>query len=88
MAVLNWVLAGVGMGFLVSWLIGGEFPGGVIGAVVAGAAGALIGGGLYKLLTDQGGAGFEGGETLLALVGAGVLLTVMRLAGSRSTETG
>jgi uncharacterized membrane protein YeaQ/YmgE (transglycosylase-associated protein family) len=88
MAVLNWVLSGVGMGLLVSWLVGGEFPGGVIGAVVAGAAGALIGGGLYKLLTDQGGAGFAGGATLLALVGAGVLLTAMRLAGARNTKTG
>jgi len=80
MGVVSWVVLGAGMGFVVSLVMSARFPGGTIGCLVSGAAGAVVGGALFSLLAGRSASSPEGLTMLLAAFGAGAMLLVMRFA--------
>ncbi len=87
MGIISWILLGTAMGILVNWLVPGKFPGGLIGTVVGGTAGAFLGGALFSLVADRGVTGIDGVSLLIAFVGAALLLTVVRIAGYGAPRT-
>ena len=87
MSVISWLLLGMSIGLLVNWLVPGRFPGGLIGTIVGGMAGAFLGGALFSLVGSRGVTGFDALSVLVALLGAALLLTLLRKAGYAEPET-
>ncbi len=87
MSVISWLLLGISIGLLVNWLVPGRFPGGLIGTIVGGMAGAFLGGALFSLVGGRGVTGFDAVSVLVALLGAALLLTLLRKAGYAEPET-
>lgn len=87
MGIISWVVLGTIIGLLVNWLVPGRFPGGLIGTIVAGMAGAFLGGALFSLIADRGVTGFDAVSLLVAFAGAALLLTVVRKAGYAQPRT-
>jgi uncharacterized membrane protein YeaQ/YmgE (transglycosylase-associated protein family) len=85
MGILLWILFGLIVGFVARWIVPGESPGGILGDLVVGIVGAFIGGWLFSLFGHAGVTGFNLGSFVCAIIGAVVLLWVMRaLSGRRS----
>jgi uncharacterized membrane protein YeaQ/YmgE (transglycosylase-associated protein family) len=82
MGIVSWIVLGTIVGILVNWLLPEKFPGGVIGTVAGGMAGAFLGGAIFSLAADRGVSGFDALSLLIAFVGAGLLLMVVRKADS------
>jgi uncharacterized membrane protein YeaQ/YmgE (transglycosylase-associated protein family) len=80
MGIVSWIVLGTIVGILANWLMPGRFPGGLLGTIVGGMAGAFLGGAIFSLVTDRGVAGLDTASLLVALVGAAVLLMVVRKA--------
>jgi uncharacterized membrane protein YeaQ/YmgE (transglycosylase-associated protein family) len=74
--VVIWIVIGGIAGIIADWLVGG-LKSGLIGAIVVGILGAFIGGWLFSVLHISAGSGFVG-EVIQALVGAVVLLLILR----------
>jgi uncharacterized membrane protein YeaQ/YmgE (transglycosylase-associated protein family) len=87
MGIVSWVVLGTIVGILVNSLLPGKFPGGVIGTVAGGMAGAFLGGAIFSLAADRGVSGFDALSILIALVGAGLLLMVVRKADHAQPRT-
>jgi uncharacterized membrane protein YeaQ/YmgE (transglycosylase-associated protein family) len=84
MSILAWLVVGLIAGFLAKSVVPGEGPGGVIGDLVVGVIGALLGGWIFGLLGHSGVSGINIYSILVALVGAVVLLAILRLVTRRS----
>jgi uncharacterized membrane protein YeaQ/YmgE (transglycosylase-associated protein family) len=80
MGIVSWVVLGAIVGILANWLVPGRFPGGLWGTVAGGMAGAFLGGAIFSLVADRGVAGLDGVSLLIALGGAGALLSLVRRA--------
>ena len=78
---LAWILLGLLAGWLAGLFTGGRGFG-CLGNIAIGLAGAVIGGGLLRLLGMGGVAGFWW-SLLVAIVGAALLLTIVNLVRSR-----
>ncbi len=87
MSILTWIILGTIVGVLTNWLVPGRFPGGILGTVVGGMVGAFLGGAIFSLAFDRGVAGFDPLSLVIAFLGAGLLLTVLRLAGLAHLRT-
>jgi len=74
--VVIWIVIGGIAGIAADWLVGG-LKSGLIGAIVVGILGAFIGGWLFSVLHINAGTGFVG-DVIRALVGAVVLLLILR----------
>lgn len=85
MYILFWIIVGIIAGFLAKLVIPGEGPGGVLGDLVVGILGAVIGGFVARML----GIAFGGwiGSTLVAFVGAVILLLILRALTTRTTRS-
>ena len=83
MGILTWILFGLVVGLLAKFLVPGG-PGGILGDIVVGILGALLGGWVYGLFGHAGVTGFNVGSVICAVVGAVILLVILR-ALSRST---
>ena len=81
MSVLTWIILGTVVGVLSNWLVPGRFPGGILGTVVGGMAGAFLGGAIFTLVASRGVAGLDVLNLLIAFIGAAILLTLLRVAG-------
>jgi len=79
LGVVSWVVLGTGVG-LVAHNVSARFPGGAIGCLVSGSAGAVLSGALFSLLAGRSASSPEGMTMLSAILGAGAMVTVMRLA--------
>jgi uncharacterized membrane protein YeaQ/YmgE (transglycosylase-associated protein family) len=79
MGILAWVLFGLIIGLVARWIVPGEAPGGVIADVIVGILGAVIGGWIYGLFGHAGVSGFNLPSMVCALIGAVVLLWLMRV---------
>jgi len=85
LGILTWIIVGIIAGFLAKFVVPGEGPGGLLGDLVVGLVGALIGGWVFNLFGHPGaggGTGF-GYSTLVAFVGAVILLFIIRAIGGR-----
>src|ERR1700728_2045847 len=87
MSILAWLVVGLIAGFLAKSVVPGEGPGGVIGDLVVGVIGALLGGWIFGLLGHSGVSGINIYSILVALVGAVVLLGILRLVTRRSSAS-
>jgi uncharacterized membrane protein YeaQ/YmgE (transglycosylase-associated protein family) len=79
LGILAWVLFGLIIGLVARWIVPGEAPGGVIADVIVGILGAVIGGWIYGLFGHAGVSGFNLPSMVCALIGAVVLLWLMRV---------
>jgi uncharacterized membrane protein YeaQ/YmgE (transglycosylase-associated protein family) len=90
MGVLGWIILGLVAGAIAKALHKDRAPGGVLGTLVVGVAGALTGG-LIAAAVGIGGIGsfFSVGTWLIAIGGALLLLVIYNTlaGGSRSTST-
>jgi uncharacterized membrane protein YeaQ/YmgE (transglycosylase-associated protein family) len=84
MSVFAWIVLGLIAGVLAKSIVPGEGPGGILGDIVVGIAGALIGGWLFNSFGHTGIDGFNLYSMLVALAGAVVLLIVLRLFSRRT----
>jgi uncharacterized membrane protein YeaQ/YmgE (transglycosylase-associated protein family) len=87
MGIISWIVLGAILGFLANWRVPGKFPGGVLGTVAAGMAGAFLGGAVFSLIASRGVAGFDVVSLLIAFIGAALLLTIVRKAGYAQPRT-
>jgi uncharacterized membrane protein YeaQ/YmgE (transglycosylase-associated protein family) len=78
--IISWIALGAITGMLANWVARGRFPGGVVGTVVGGTAGAFLGGAGFSLAADRGVVGFDALSLLIAFFGAVLLLTLVRMA--------
>lgn len=88
LTILGWIIIGLIAGWLASMIMGrGGY--GVVGDIVVGLVGALIGGFLASLLGLgglNGGDPISWGSLVLAVIGAIVLIAVVRaLSGGRTS---
>jgi uncharacterized membrane protein YeaQ/YmgE (transglycosylase-associated protein family) len=83
MYILFWIIVGIIAGALAKVVVPGEGPGGVLGDLIIGVLGALVGGFVAGAL----GIAFGGwvGTTLIAFLGAVLLLFILRAVTSRRT---
>jgi uncharacterized membrane protein YeaQ/YmgE (transglycosylase-associated protein family) len=84
MSILAWIVLGLIVGVLAKAIVPGEGPGGIVGDIVVGIVGALLGGWLFNSFGHTGIVGFDLYSMLVALVGAVVLLIVLRLFSRRT----
>jgi len=81
--ILAWIVFGLIVGLIARWIVPGEAPGGVLGDIIVGIVGALLGGWLYGLFGHVGVTGFNLPSMLCALIGAIVLLWIIRAIRGR-----
>lgn len=85
MSIIGWIILGGLAGWLASVLVRGGGLG-LVGDIVVGIIGALIGGFLVSLVGGQGITGFNLWSFIVAVIGAVVLLLIVRaVTGSRAT---
>ncbi|MDQ2865747.1 MAG: GlsB/YeaQ/YmgE family stress response membrane protein [Candidatus Eremiobacteraeota bacterium] len=85
MGILLWIIFGIIVGAVARWIVPGEGPGGVIGDLVIGIVGALLGGWIFSLFGHVGVTGFNVGSFITAIIGAVVLLFIVRAVSGRRT---
>jgi len=83
MGILAWIIFGLIVGLVARWIVPGEAPGGIIADVVVGVVGAFIGGWIYGLFGHAGVTGFNLASMVCALIGAVVLLWLLRAIRGR-----
>jgi uncharacterized membrane protein YeaQ/YmgE (transglycosylase-associated protein family) len=81
MGILAWILLGLIAGFIAHRMVGGA--GGLLMDIVVGILGAIIGGFLANLVGAAGVTGFNLYSIVVAVVGACVLLLLVRLFTGR-----
>jgi uncharacterized membrane protein YeaQ/YmgE (transglycosylase-associated protein family) len=85
--VIFWLIVGLLAGALAKAVVRGEGPGGWIGDIVIGLAGALIGGFLFQTFLHHSYGGWIG-STIVAFMGAVALLLIMRAIHGRQPMLG
>lgn len=85
MGILLWIIFGLIVGAIAKWIVPGSGPGGWLGDIIVGIIGALIGGWLYAAFGHVGVTGFNIGSFICAIVGAIVLLAILRAVSGRAT---
>jgi uncharacterized membrane protein YeaQ/YmgE (transglycosylase-associated protein family) len=78
MGILSWIVFGLIVGAIAKFLVPGEGPGGLLGDMVVGIVGAVIGGFVYGFFGHAGVTGFNLGSMVCALIGAIILLAIVR----------
>lgn len=85
MDILLWVIFGLIVGVIAKWIVPGEGPGGILGDIIIGIIGAFIGGWIYRMLGHPGVTGFNLWSVVCAVIGAIVLLLILRAVTGRRT---
>lgn len=80
MSILAWIVVGLIAGFLARAVLAGPEPGpgGIVGDLIAGIAGALIGGWIFRAFGHAGVTGLNIGSIVIAFIGAVVFLLIWR----------
>jgi uncharacterized membrane protein YeaQ/YmgE (transglycosylase-associated protein family) len=78
--VLLWILFGALAGWIASLIMKTDEEQGAVGNIVVGIIGALIGGFVSRLFGGAGITGFNATSLLLAILGASLLLFIVRRA--------
>jgi uncharacterized membrane protein YeaQ/YmgE (transglycosylase-associated protein family) len=82
MHILFWIIVGIIAGALAKAVVPGEGPGGILGDLIIGIAGAFLGGWLFTLVAGHSYGGWIG-STLVAFIGAVILLLIIRALTTR-----
>lgn len=86
MGLILFLIYGLIVGAVARWIVPGEGPGGILGDIVIGIIGAFIGGWLAATFFGVGYAGWSLSGFVCSVLGAIVLLFVLRaIRGRRST---
>jgi uncharacterized membrane protein YeaQ/YmgE (transglycosylase-associated protein family) len=80
MSIVSWLALGALIGVLTNHIAPGRSPGGLLGTIAAGTAGAFLGGATFTLLAGRAVSGLDLVSLLIALVGAGLLLAAVHKA--------
>ena len=80
-----WILIGLIAGAMAGWFVPGRQRMGCIGTTVVGIIGGLLGGWIWTELLGQNQAGGLLGAILLAVLGAALVLLVLRAVGGSRT---
>lgn len=83
MGLIAWIVLGGIAGLIAKTLMPGKDPGGCIITVIIGIVGALLGGFLATALGFGGISGFDWRSLVIAVIGAFVLLAVLRMLRGR-----
>jgi uncharacterized membrane protein YeaQ/YmgE (transglycosylase-associated protein family) len=83
MGLLSWIILGGIAGWIVSLLSGKDLRGGCLGLVLVGVIGAVIGGSIFRFFGGSGVTGVNIYSIVVAVVGALVLLWIVRVATGR-----
>lgn len=84
MGLLAWIIFGLIVGAIAKYIVPGEGPGGILGDIIVGIIGALLGGWLWGVFTHNPGiTGFNIGSAIVAIIGAVVLLFIIRAVSGR-----
>ncbi len=83
MSILAWIIFGLIVGAIAKYIVPGEGPGGILGDIIIGIIGALIGGWVYGLFGHTGVTGFNIGSAITAIIGAVILLFIIRAVTGR-----
>jgi uncharacterized membrane protein YeaQ/YmgE (transglycosylase-associated protein family) len=78
-----WIIFGLVVGLVARWIVPGEAPGGIVGDIIVGIIGAVLGGWLYGWFGHAGVSGFNLPSMVCALIGAVVLLWLIRMVRGR-----
>jgi uncharacterized membrane protein YeaQ/YmgE (transglycosylase-associated protein family) len=78
-----WILIGLIAGAIAGWFMPGRERMGCIGTTVVGIIGGVLGGWIWTELLGQDAAGGILGAIVLAILGAALVLLVVRAFGSR-----
>jgi uncharacterized membrane protein YeaQ/YmgE (transglycosylase-associated protein family) len=84
MGIISWILFGLIVGVVASWIVPSRL--GIIGDIIVGIVGAFVGGFIYGLFGHFGVTGFNIPSMLCALIGAVVLLWLLRALNGSSTR--
>lgn len=83
MEILLWILFGALAGWIASMIAGTNEQQGALGNIIIGILGALIGGIVVRVFGGNGVTGFNLVSLLVAILGAVILLFVLRSISSR-----
>jgi uncharacterized membrane protein YeaQ/YmgE (transglycosylase-associated protein family) len=83
MGFITWIILGLIAGVVAKYMVPGEGPGGIIGDIIVGIIGAFVGGFVYGMFGHAGVTGFNLGSILCAIVGAVILLAIVRAVTGR-----
>ncbi len=87
LAIISWVVLGALAGWIASMLMGTNAEQGAGGNIVVGIIGAFIGGMILRLFGADGVTGFNLSTLLTAIVGAVVLLAIVKaFRGNRTAS--
>jgi uncharacterized membrane protein YeaQ/YmgE (transglycosylase-associated protein family) len=79
MGIITWIIFGALAGWIASIIMRTNAEQGALGNIIVGILGALLGGFLLQALTGNDGVtGFNLGSLIVAILGAIILLAVMR----------
>ena len=87
LGLVLWVIFGALAGWIASMIMGTDGRQGVIGTIVVGILGAFIEGFLFSLIGGAGFTGFNIPSFIVAVVGAVVLLAIVRVLSGHTTNT-
>lgn len=85
MGIISWIVVGLIAGLLGKLIMPGDDPGGIIGTILIGMAGAVVGGFIVGLLGGTGATGFNIWSIVVATLGAIILLAIYRTIVGRRT---
>lgn len=78
MGILAWIVFGLIVGLIAKYMVPGEGPGGLLGDIIVGILGAFIGGWAFNMFGHTGVTGFNLWSMVCAVIGAVILLLIMR----------
>jgi len=82
--LIFWIIVGIVAGLLAKMVVPGEGPGGILGDLILGVVGAFLGGWLFNTFLGHSYSGWIG-STVVAFVGAVLLLLVVRAVSRKRT---
>lgn len=88
MGILSWLVVGAIAGWVAGKLVPGDEGYGVIGTIIAGIVGALVGGWLFALLTNNEDwlTGIDITTLIAAIVGAVIVVVVWQMITGRRSR--
>jgi len=83
--IIIWLVVGLVAGLIASAIVPGRTPGGIIGAIIVGLVGGLLGGWILDALDVNNNLTWIG-SLIVAIVGAVIILMIMRKTGVGSSD--